>query len=306
MPATQAPPSPTLLIAVDGGGTGTRLRIADTDRRTLGEGRAGPSSLSLGVAQAWSNIGLALDLALGAAGLDRAALHGARLGCALAGTRNHGQRSDFLNRNPLGLPTIVMTDGHASLIGALAGRPGTVVAAGTGVAAHRLLPDNKTRECSGWGYPHGDEGGGAWIGLEAARYLLRRYDGRDLRPSVLEDSLKALMGKTVSALQDFLIGAPSTKLAQLAPLVLAAGAQQDAVATQILHAAGVELALCARALDNDDPAVPVALVGGLAEPLTPYLPASLTARMVPAQGMALDGVLLVLTGSAPEESHHGA
>jgi glucosamine kinase len=304
------PPAPRssapLLIAVDGGATGTRVRVADAAGQRLGEGHAGPSSLSLGVAAAWTNIGVALDLALADAGLAPSALADARVGCALAGSRNAGRRAAFFDSNPLGLPTLLMTDGYASLIGALGGQPGTVLAVGTGVAAHRLHSDHTTSECSGWGFPQGDEGGGAWIGLHAARAVLRHYDGRDTRPSLLHGALTAVMGHTVAALQDWLVGAPSTKLAQLAPLVLAAAAEQDAVALQILHAAGAELALCAQALDGGDPTVPVALVGGLAAALLPYLPADLTSRIVPAQGAALDGVLLVLAGRAPEESHHGA
>ncbi|MEY8690213.1 MAG: ATPase, partial [Leptothrix sp. (in: b-proteobacteria)] len=42
----------TYLIGLDGGGTGTRARLASPDGRVLGSGEAGPSALGQGVAQA--------------------------------------------------------------------------------------------------------------------------------------------------------------------------------------------------------------------------------------------------------------
>ena len=291
----------TLLVAIDGGATGTRVRLGDASGTTLAEATAGPSSLTLGVDQAWRHIRAALSDALAQRGLGSDALTAARIGCALAGSRNASNLAVFRRTNPLDRPVEVMTDGYAGLVGGLGGRPGTVVAAGTGVAAHRLLPDGTSRYCSGWGFPAGDEGGGAWIGLQAVHVLLRTLDGRDRRGSALAERLGYVLGCDVDTVQQWLQSAPATKYASLAPIVVDAAAAGDAVARDILTRAGSELAIAVAALDGTDPAPAVALVGGLAAPLTPFLPEGLAARLTPAAGGVLDGVMLVLTDQARAE-----
>jgi len=62
-------PHATLLVAgVDGGGTGTRAVIMDSEKRVVGEGQAGPSNpLRVGIATA-ATVGMATALfSLGAA-----------------------------------------------------------------------------------------------------------------------------------------------------------------------------------------------------------------------------------------------
>ena len=210
-----------------------------------GEATAGPASLTLGVEQAWASIIEAMDRA----GVDRHRTGGAvAVAAALAGSRNRENRARFHALNPLGVPVIVMTDGHASLIGALAGRPGTVAAVGTGVAVHRLQPDGRVASCSGWGFPAGDEGSGAWIGQRAIAWYLRHLDGRDGRESLLGPVLAGRVGSQAGEIQAWLLGAPSTRYASLAPLVVDAAAEGDAVAGGILDAAAAEISCAIDAL----------------------------------------------------------
>ena len=46
--------APRFHLGVDGGGTGTRLRLAEANGAEIGFGEAGPSALGQGIAQAWS------------------------------------------------------------------------------------------------------------------------------------------------------------------------------------------------------------------------------------------------------------
>ncbi|HLO96322.1 MAG TPA: hypothetical protein VK195_18595, partial [Burkholderiaceae bacterium] len=48
-------------VGVDGGGTGTRVKLADAAGHVLGQGEAGPSALGQGVPQAWRHIREALE-----------------------------------------------------------------------------------------------------------------------------------------------------------------------------------------------------------------------------------------------------
>ena len=56
-------------LAIDGGGTNTRARLADTGGRIIGEGLSGSSNLTLGIETAGAAIAAAGDAAMKAAGL---------------------------------------------------------------------------------------------------------------------------------------------------------------------------------------------------------------------------------------------
>ena len=171
----------------------------------------------------------------------------------------------------------VTSDGVIAHAGALDGKPGVVLIAGTGVVALSIGADGALRAADGWGPWLGDEGGGAWIGAAGLRAALRAHDGRGPSTALL-DAARARFG------------APETWPAQLtgaaavatfAPDVLAA--EGDAAARAIVRAAAEALAATARAVGDG----PVVMVGGLAgvEALREQL------DLVPAVGDALDGAL---------------
>src|SRR5882762_4263734 len=72
----------------------------------------------------------------------------------------------------------VTSDGVIAHAGALDGKPGVVLIAGTGVVALAIGADGALRTADGWGPWLGDEGGGAWIGTAGLRAALRAHDGR--------------------------------------------------------------------------------------------------------------------------------
>ena len=291
-----------VLCAVDGGGTGTRVRLHDARGTPLASARAGPSSLTLGVEQAWRNVRAAIAEAAAEAGLPGLCGPRLRVAAALAGSRSAERRAAFLAADPLGCEIVLISDGYAALLGALDGAPGSVVAVGTGIAARRLHACGRVRAITGWGFPAGDEGSGAWIGHRAVAAYLRHADGRPTEPSALLPALAARIGAARGEILAWLIEADATRYAALAPLVAAAAAGGDAPAAAILDAAAAEVAVAIEALDAGDPSPAVALVGGLAPVLEGRLPGAIRARLVPARGTALDGALKVLLGTAPAEA----
>src|ERR1700739_4780597 len=72
----------------------------------------------------------------------------------------------------------VTSDAVIAHAGALDGKPGVVLIAGTGVVALAIGADGALRTADGWGPWLGDEGGGAWIGAAGLRAALRAHDGR--------------------------------------------------------------------------------------------------------------------------------
>ena len=172
------PVAPRFLIGVDGGGTGTRARLQDAQGRTLGHGRAGASGLSQGIAQAWHHVVQAVAQAFADAGLAPVAPAEIALGLGLAGAIVPAQRQAFLAADPGYAACVLHSDAITLLAGAHRGRPGIIVAAGTGSVGAVQTAAGALREVGGWGFPVGDEGSGAWLGLRAVQLAQAAFDGR--------------------------------------------------------------------------------------------------------------------------------
>ncbi|OYU99011.1 MAG: ATPase, partial [Burkholderiales bacterium PBB5] len=171
-------PTPRYLLGVDGGGSGTRVRLHDAAGRPLGHGEAGPSGLGQGVAQAWAHVQLAIERAFAQAGLLPAEVADCALGLGLAGVNAPARAQAFLRTAPPYALLALDTDAGTALLGAHAGRPGLILAAGTGSVGEALHADGRRVQVGGWGFGVGDEGSGAWLGLQAMREAHRALDGR--------------------------------------------------------------------------------------------------------------------------------
>src|SRR5688572_26377236 len=111
------------LIGVDGGGTGTRARIAGRDGAALGQGESGPSGLSLGIARAWDAVLDAGRKAFSAAGVPFDPARCA-IGLGLAGVHNGEWADQFRQANPGFAALALDTDAYTTLLGAHGGSAG--------------------------------------------------------------------------------------------------------------------------------------------------------------------------------------
>jgi glucosamine kinase len=278
------------LIGVDGGGTGTRVRLARADGTELAEGASGPSGLGLGIARAWDAVQQAVAAAFAASGVQQPSLDRLAIGLGLAGVHNRQWAAEFVAANP-GFATLRLeTDGFTTLMGAHGGAPGAIVAIGTGSVGEVLFADGTRREVGGWGFPAGDEASGGWIGLRAIGHIEQVLDGRRAR-SAFADSVIEACGGCRDAIQVWLGKANQTAYASLAPLVLRHAG--DPAARAILLDAGAEVAAIAHALDPQG-ALPVALCGGLGAALRDFLPSGLLARIGAPQGDSAAGALRMI------------
>lgn len=278
-------------VGVDGGGSGTRVRVVDALGREMAQGRAGPSGLSRGVAAAWQAIETAIDVAFDHAGRARPPRAAMAVGVGVAGANHEAWARAFLAAQPgFGLVQVA-SDAWTTLLGAHGGAAGAVVAVGTGSVGAALASDGQRRSVGGWGFPSGDEGGGAWLGLTALGLLQRVLDGRQ-RATAFARKLLAHCGGDHDGLLAWQAQADPARYASLAPVVLA-HAPQDPAARALVEQAGRHLEVMARALDPDG-TLPLALCGGLAGPLRPYLPPGLRDRARPAREDAAWGALHLL------------
>jgi glucosamine kinase len=278
-------------IGVDGGGSGTRVRLARADGSELAQGASGRSSLAHGIEPAWASIEAAIGQAFEAARITRPAPSRIALGLGLAGVHNKQWAAQFIAADPGYARFALDNDGVTTLLGAHGGAPGAIIAIGTGSIGQALLADGTTREVGGWGFPAGDEASGGWIGLRAINYIEQVIDGR--QPSTpLAQALIEACGGGRDAIQAWLGQATQTSYAQLAPIVIAHAASERTAHAMLLEA-GREVAAIAHALDPSGQ-LPLALCGGLGAPLRAFLPPQLLARCVPPRGDAASGALRMI------------
>ncbi|WP_366657911.1 BadF/BadG/BcrA/BcrD ATPase family protein [Fodinicurvata sp. EGI_FJ10296] len=279
-----------IYIGIDGGGSGSRARLVDGSGRLLGTATGRPANMATDAVAAWGAVMGLCDDALQQAGLSRETLDRTVAGIALAGL---GQSRERRRAETLAHPfrsRALASDAEAACLGAHNGGDGGIVIAGTGSIAVAMVGGRTTR-IGGWGFPISDHGSGAWLGLEAVREGLLAHDG--LRP---EGTLaRAVMGRfrgDPEAVVAFRSRAGPGDYATMAPMVVDAAAAGDPSAKALLRDSGRMLGLMASRLVSAG-AERLSIVGGLADPLTPFLPAAIQGTLAPALGDGVDGALIL-------------
>ncbi len=281
------------IIGVDGGGTGTRAIVGDETGMELARGSSGPSSLANGVDFAWNSVIKAVHNAFSHAQIDVPVLSQMAIGLGLAGAHNRQWAADFVAKNPgFGLLQLE-TDAYTTLYGAHQGAPGGIVALGTGSVGESLLADGSRHEVGGWGFPSGDEAGGAWLGLRAVNYAEQVLDGR-LENSAFATDVINHCGGHRDGMFAWLAKANQNSYAQLAPVVVShAQHGENSAVLQIMQDAAAEIVKIALALDKSN-TIPIALCGGLAGAFDKFLPQSLQERLVAPRGDSVTGAMLMI------------
>lgn len=288
------------LIGVDGGGTKTHIRIQQADGTHIAEASSGPSALMHGRDKAWAAITIAINQGFHSAGIMPPPLQRIAAGFGLSGVNVPAWAAEFSALNP-GFGSIMVTsDAISTLFGAHQGRPGAIIAIGTGSIGAILRPDHTQHIIGGWGFPSGDEASGAWLGLLAINYVQQVFDGR-AHNCALADSVIAHCGGHAGNGDDkhnrdsvlgWLAQANQSRYAQLAPLIIQHAACDD-VARDMLDKAANEVVSMATALDPSGQ-LPLALCGGLGHVLRDFLPKALQQRTsLPQADSATGGLLLI-------------
>ncbi len=283
-----------LLLGVDGGGTRCRARLSTLSGTTLAEAVAGPANIRYGMEKSFAAVFQAGTQCLTQAGLSTS--DSARIvAClGLAGASEPSYRAAAQRHRHPYRDMVVTTDAHAACVGAHAGRDGAVIVVGTGSIGWAEIEGRQFR-IGGWGLAVSDEGSGAWLGREALRRLLWAHDGRIPWTGLLT-ALFERFHSDPHAIVRWAANAAPKDLASLAPAILDHSAVNDPVASELMRlAAGHVDALAARLISLG--ADRLALVGGLAGPIEPWLSDQTKCYLVQPAGDALDGALR-LAGAA--------
>lgn len=280
----------TLTVVVDGGGSGCRLAAFDARGTLCASAANGPASLSLGEEQTWLHISRGLVTLRDQLGEESDWLPEV-LCMGLSGALQRRQRERFLTLLPNGVEPILVTDGHAQLLGATAGEPGVCLAVGTGTVLHWLDREGVVERAGGWGFPAGDEGSGAWLGLNLINAYAwfrdtRRRDADEPVPMIFQ-ALEDRIGTDVADLQSWTTHKRSTEFASLAPMIVTAATEGDALAESLLARGARQ---CERLFAIAPDELSLYLVGGLADTYRSRLGSDWRDRLRPARGNALDGL----------------
>ncbi len=289
--------SVNLFLGVDGGGSKCRARLSDAGGRALGEGLGGPANIWRDLEQAMRSVLAACRGAAQSAGLAESAFCDAHAGFGLAGA---GQRSAVERFAALPHPFAsisVESDAYAAWLGAFGGADGGIVIVGTGSCGLAVVRGVATY-VGGLGAEVSDEGSGAAIGRGAVRRALWAQDGRAPMTDLAAALLAAFAGGREPMI-DWAKAAEPLDFARFAPLVFEHARAGDPLGRALVMEAAAEIARIAeRLLAVGAPAI--ALLGGLAEPLRPWLPAALAARLAAPAADALDGAILMARRAAAE------
>ncbi|MDP2790866.1 MAG: BadF/BadG/BcrA/BcrD ATPase family protein [Rectinemataceae bacterium] len=178
-----------IVFGIDGGGTSTRLRIADGDNRALWEGRGeGINPNAVAPAEIAERLASLFSAAFNATGFAAGDFDAGCLGVAGAERASEQAELDGILRDRLRLtcPLRITSDPDIALVGGLKCLEGYLLIAGTGSIAIARLADGARFRAGGLGHFMSDEGSAFFLGFQAIRRALRSVEGRDLPTAMLE------------------------------------------------------------------------------------------------------------------------
>lgn len=299
-----------ILIGVDGGGTKTIVRVEAEGGELLGCAIGGPANIRISVSQAWESINRTitqiltpLNIALDDPKYEFQA------GMGLAGCEVISAYEQFVSTPHHFKKLIVKSDAYTACLGAHAGEDGAIIIVGTGVAGFQIHL-SETSRVSGWGFPHDDKGGGAWLGLQAVSETLCWCDGRSSE-SGLAKAVFAHFKNNLSVLVSWANHANSSQFAELAPIVIEQSALKDLTAIELMklaaeHINALDHALLTAQIEKSNAQMkgqsdyqqrlPRVLLGGISPFIKDYLSPQLRAHLrEPIAGPEVGALLLVKT-----------
>lgn len=281
-----------VFIGVDGGGTKTKIQIEDALGNVLATARSGPANIKTSVSEAWHSIQEGIAEAAKFAQLNLADYE-VHVGLGLAGVEIDAAKTQFLSQPHPYASLVLDSDAYVACLGVHEGADGAIIIIGTGVNGY-MVEAQQRYQVSGWGFPHGDEGGGAWLGMEAIRLTLKSLDGR-LKPTPMLDAIYKHFGADLSRLVSWANQAAPQHFGQIAPFVVEF-ALTDPHAEALLNLAAREIDSIAWVLQqrSKHSKLPIGLLGGVAAFIEPRLSQEVKAAIVSRKFDATKGAVLMI------------
>jgi len=231
-------------LGVDAGGTKTVFALGD-ESRELARVRAGTiKRMKADAATAEVNLETALRELEKASGVSPQAIAHCCIGTAgeTVPLVVNWLREAFARH--VGGELFIVGDVEIALDSVFCGGRGVLVLAGTGSNVAGRAATGPIVTAGGWGPALADQGSGHFLGLEALRRGFLAID--EQRPTrLLEDARAFWKIGSLADLIEFANSNPAPEYSRLAPLVVAAAEQGDAVAQEVVTQGGSDLAMLA-------------------------------------------------------------
>ncbi|HTT68820.1 MAG TPA: BadF/BadG/BcrA/BcrD ATPase family protein [Gemmatimonadales bacterium] len=256
-----------ILIGVDAGASHSTAAVANEHGTVLVRSDGGPGAMRPGAAAAVA--ARILDTCREALHKAEREVRGDVLVVGAAGVGREEERLALqaaLEDAGLAPRVAVTVDGAIALQSAFGDAAGIVLLAGTGSVAWARLPGGDTARVGGLGAVVGDQGSGYELARQALRAVGLSIEGRGRRTTLSARLLARLRLTGLGELVRWATVADIPMVATLAPDVLAAAEEGDAVAGALVDAGADDLATHVRALAERYPRgaeVGVALGGSL-------------------------------------------
>ncbi|HLX52786.1 MAG TPA: BadF/BadG/BcrA/BcrD ATPase family protein, partial [Aquella sp.] len=245
-------------IGVDGGGTKTHAILVNQDLKQIDEAFSGPANIATDVEGAYISICEAVDSLL-----DRHNQQVKGIGIGVAGYSVTQNRNVLLTKLQKKYENVVLnSDCHIACLAAHKNKDGAIIICGTGVVAYSIYK-GQTRQLGGWGFPHGDLGGGAYLGLEIASLLCKAIDGLILWNSTLNDVYTDFFEQDSHKCKMWLINAKPADYAKITQFIFSR--PLDEFSNKLLEYGINEISELIVALKKSNTDLPLKLVGGLAK-----------------------------------------
>jgi len=266
-----------LYVGIDGGGTKSRMRLADADLNLLAEAALEkPSNLQLRDGDAAYEAIMALcEIIFAKAQIDPSGPVHISACFGVAGGRLTAARDAFAVRKFPFAHLEVYDDIDIARAGAHNGKDGAVVIIGTGSAALGLF-DGVRHQCGGWGFHVGDDMAGAILGRELLRKSMTAHEGLTAQ-SALTKAVMTMFDNCPEKLMAWSFNNPETgrparpaDYGEFVPLVFEYFEKNDPVAAELI---AFELSSTDKYVNwfKARGARAIAIVGGLGQRMLPLL-----------------------------------
>ncbi|NRA85669.1 MAG: ATPase, partial [Gammaproteobacteria bacterium] len=149
------------------------------------------------------------------------------------------------------------------------GNDGAIMITGTGSCGYSYVNGKETM-VGGHGFPHGDKGSGAWLGLQAVKKVLLSLDGLAVKSLMNNIMLNKLDCSNALEIVEAVAKKTANFYATLAAVVFEAAADNDELALSIVNDGASYIGQVARRLQRENPPR-MSLIGGLNKILINYL-----------------------------------
>ena len=250
------------VCGIDGGGTRTTAICCNLQGNEISRRIFGPFNLNSIGEQAFEKLLNDIILFLKDVGTCRGLCIGA------AGVNNL-RMAQMVEKvfSGTGIPYRLLGDQEIAHTGALDGREGIILIAGTGSVCFGKNSAGKSAMAGGWGHLLGDEGSGYGLGLDALAAVARQIDGYG-RPTVLTDMIAEEFGlDSPEKIVSYVYSKDKSAVAGISHLLDRACIENDRVAVEIIRHNAEGLADIVQAVSKrlEMPSCNVALLGGLLE-----------------------------------------